>query len=254
MLGERAPAHREDVAGVVLAPVVKGAPPAIKHDKNFIPLHFSDGGGADEVRVLLVYGLQLHAWLKVVLRRPDGLLKRGEKLQCSCQKPSHMCFHTAHTFLKAVAGAISAPFKVLRRNIGHEEAFIRNPSRKRQNDDSRVILVPLCLPKVGWQAQILPPPALLPSGGCSMSPFFSQVPMGWISEESTSLQKSLLLSLPSSRRRRRTPVRPITVAMHTEVEFRGSWASSFIPTLKSLEGGILAYRGKKGLKPMFFNV
>lgn len=75
-----------------------------------------------------------------------------------------------------------------------------------------------------------------------MSPFFSQVPMGWISEESTSLQKSLLLSLPSRRRRRRTPVKPITVAMHTEVELRGSWASSFIPTLKSLEGGILACR------------
>lgn len=245
MLGERAPAHREDVAGVVLAPVVKGAPPAIKHDKNFIPLHFSDGGGADEVWVLLVYGLELHAWLKVVLRRPDGLLKRGENLQCSCLNPSHMCFQAAHTFLKAVAGAISAPFKVLSRNIGHEEAFIRNPSRKRQNDDSHVMLLPLCLPKVCWQAQILPPPALLPSGGCSMSPFFSQVPMGWISEESTSLQKSLLLSLPSSRRRRRTPVRPITVAMHTEVEFRGSWASSFIPTLKSLEGGILAFREKK---------
>lgn len=91
MLGEGAPAHREDVAGVVLAPVVKGAPPAVKHDKYFIPLHFSDGGGADEVRVLLVYGLQLHAWLKVVLRRPDGLLKRAETLQCSRLDPSRVC-------------------------------------------------------------------------------------------------------------------------------------------------------------------
>lgn len=78
-----------------------------------------------------------------------------------------------------------------------------------------------------------------------MSPFFSQVPMGWMSEESTSLQKSLLLSLPSRRRRRRTPVSPITVAMHTDVELRGSWASSFIPTLKSLEGGILACRWRE---------
>lgn len=78
-----------------------------------------------------------------------------------------------------------------------------------------------------------------------MSPFFSQVPMGWMSEESTSLQKSLLLSLPSRRRRRRTPVKPITVAMHTEVELRGSWASSFIPTLKSLESGILACRWER---------
>lgn len=96
--------------------------------------------------------------------------------------------------------------------------------------------------EVSWRARTPPPPAPLPSGGCSMSPFFSQVPMGWMSEESTSLQKSLLLSLPSRRRRRRTPVKPITVAMHTEVELRGSWASSFIPTLKSLEGGILACR------------
>lgn len=93
----------------------------------------------------------------------------------------------------------------------------------------------------------LPPPpplSLSPSGGCSMSPFFSHVPMGWMSDESTSLQKSLLLSLPSRRRRSRTPVRPITVAMQTEVELRGSWASSFIPTLKSLEGGAFAYSDK----------
>lgn len=90
---------------------------------------------------------------------------------------------------------------------------------------------------------LIPPPLTFsPSGGCSMSPFFSQVPIGWMSEESTSLQKSLLLSLPSRRRRRRTPVKPITVAIQTEVELRGSWASSFIPTLKSLEGGTLACR------------
>lgn len=98
MLGERAPAHREDVAGVVLAPVVKGTPPAIKHDKYFIPLHFSDGGRADEVRVLLVYGLQLHAWLKVVLRRPDGLLKRWRNLQCSRLNPTHVFSSSAYLF------------------------------------------------------------------------------------------------------------------------------------------------------------
>lgn len=78
-----------------------------------------------------------------------------------------------------------------------------------------------------------------PSGGCSMSPFLSQVPMGWMSEESTNLQKSLVLSLPSRRRRRRVPIMPITVAMHTELELRGSRASSFIPALKSLVGGTL---------------
>lgn len=169
---------------------------------------------------------------------------------------TRVCFQAAPTFLKAVAGAISAPFKVLSRNIGHEEAFIRNPSRKRQKRRRWRHFYSLCASQKGRRrAQIPPPPAPLPSGGCSMSPFFSQVPMGWISEESTSLQKSLLLSLPSSRRRRRTPVRPITVAMHTDVEFRGSWASSFIPTLKSLEGGIRAFREKKkGLKTTFFNV
>lgn len=78
-----------------------------------------------------------------------------------------------------------------------------------------------------------------PSGGCSMSPFLSQVPIGWMSDESTSLQKSLVLSLPSRRRRSRVPIMPITVAMQTELELRGSRASSFMPALKSLEGGIL---------------
>lgn len=32
------------------------------------------------------------------------------------------------TFLKNIAGAISAPFRVLRRNIGQEDAFIWNPN------------------------------------------------------------------------------------------------------------------------------
>ncbi len=79
-----------------------------------------------------------------------------------------------------------------------------------------------------------------------MSPFLSQVPIGWMSNESTSLQKSLVLSLPSKRKRRRVPIMPITVAMHTEFELRGSRASSFIPALKSLEGGTLACRGTHG--------
>lgn len=86
---------------------------------------------------------------------------------------------------------------------------------------------------------ISPYPHLLPSGGCSMSPFLSQVPIGWMSDESISRQKSLVLSLPSRRRRRRVPIMPITVAMHTELELRGSRASSFIPALKSLLGGTL---------------
>lgn len=77
-----------------------------------------------------------------------------------------------------------------------------------------------------------------PRGGCSIPPFFSQFPMGWISAESTSRQKSFLLSLPSRRRRRRAPVSPTTVAMHVDVVFRGSWASSFILILNSLAGGV----------------
>ena len=84
--------------------------------------------------------------------------------------------------------------------------------------------------------------SVLPSGGWSMSPLLSQLPIGWMSDESTKRQKSLVLSLPSRRRRRRVPIMPITVAMETEVELRGSRASSFMPTLKSLEGGTLDCR------------
>lgn len=81
----------------------------------------------------------------------------------------------------------------------------------------------------------------LPSGGCSMPPFFSQLPIGWISEESTRRQKSFLLSDPSNRSRRREPVRPTTVAIQVDVVLRGSWASSFIPALNSLIGGAGLY-------------
>lgn len=75
VLGQGAPANREDVPGVVLAPVIKGATPAIKHDEDLIALHFSNGGRADEIRVLLVHRLQLHAWLKVVLGGPQRFLE-----------------------------------------------------------------------------------------------------------------------------------------------------------------------------------
>lgn len=53
--------------------------------------------------------------------------------------PSLQVFDALQTFLKAVAGAISAPFKVLNRNIGHEEAFIRNPSRENLITDKRTM-------------------------------------------------------------------------------------------------------------------
>lgn len=76
MLGEGTPANREDVAGVVLAPVIKGAAPAVKHDEDLVALHLSDGGRADEVRVLLVHSFQLHARLEVVLTGPRRFLSR----------------------------------------------------------------------------------------------------------------------------------------------------------------------------------
>jgi len=75
VLGERAPAHREDVPGVVLAPIIEGTPPTIEHDEHLVALYFSDGGRADEVWILLVHGLQLHAWLEIVLRGPWRFLK-----------------------------------------------------------------------------------------------------------------------------------------------------------------------------------
>lgn len=79
-----------------------------------------------------------------------------------------------------------------------------------------------------------------------MPPFFSQLPIGWISEESTRRQKSFLLSDPSNLSRRREPVKPTTVAMQVDVVLRGSWASSFIPALNSLGGGAGLYaRGRE---------
>lgn len=83
MLGEGAPADREDVPGVELAPVIKGPTPAIEHDEDLITLHFSDGGWADEVWVLLVHSLQLHAGLKVVLTGPQRFLEPVQYPQCS---------------------------------------------------------------------------------------------------------------------------------------------------------------------------
>jgi len=81
----------------------------------------------------------------------------------------------------------------------------------------------------------------IPRGGCRSPPVFSQWPIGWRSPESTSLQKSFLSSLPSSRSPSRGPWRLMTVAMHVDVRFRGSDASSFMPTLNSFGGGTDAY-------------
>lgn len=75
MLSEGAPAHRKDVPGVVLAPVIKSTTPPIKHDKDFVALYFSNGCRADKVWVLFVHSLQLHAWFKAVLGGPGRFLK-----------------------------------------------------------------------------------------------------------------------------------------------------------------------------------
>lgn len=72
--GQRTPAHREDVAGVVAAVVIEGSSPAVEGDQHLAPSHLPDGGRADEVRVLAVHRLQLHAHLEGVLRRGRGLL------------------------------------------------------------------------------------------------------------------------------------------------------------------------------------
>lgn len=76
VLCEGTPPHREDVPRVILAPVIKCTPPPIEHDKDLSALHFSDGGRADEVWVLLVHSLQLHAWLEAVLGGALRFLKR----------------------------------------------------------------------------------------------------------------------------------------------------------------------------------
>lgn len=74
MFGGGAPAHGEDVPGVVAAPVIERPPPAVEHHEDLLPLHLADGGRADQVRVLLVHGLQFHPGLEAVVGRPQGLL------------------------------------------------------------------------------------------------------------------------------------------------------------------------------------
>lgn len=75
VLSEGTPAHREDISGVVLAPVIKRTPPPVEHDEDLFTLHFSNGGRADEVWVLLIHSLQLHAWFEAVLWGTWRLLK-----------------------------------------------------------------------------------------------------------------------------------------------------------------------------------
>lgn len=74
MVGQLTPAHGEDVSGVIAAPVIKRPSPAVEHHKHLFPLHLADGGRTDQVRVLLVHGLQFHAGLEAVLGRLQRLL------------------------------------------------------------------------------------------------------------------------------------------------------------------------------------
>ena len=70
----------------------------------------------------------------------------------------------------------------------------------------------------------------------SIPPVFWQCPISDISFESTSFQKSLLSSEPSSRSRTLGPILLMTVAIQVDWE-RGSQASILDPTLNSFLGG-----------------
>ena len=65
---ERPPADRKDVSRVVAAPVVERASPAIKRHVDLIVIDVADSRGTDQLRVLVVHGLQLRARLERVRR------------------------------------------------------------------------------------------------------------------------------------------------------------------------------------------
>lgn len=74
MVGQVTPADGKNVPGVALAPVVEGSTPAVEHDENLVSTHLSDGGRADQARVLSVHCFQLHTDFEVVLQRLERLL------------------------------------------------------------------------------------------------------------------------------------------------------------------------------------
>jgi hypothetical protein len=74
------PAHGEDVARVVAAPVIERAAPAVKLHVDLVAVHCCHGGRADELRVLAVHRLQLQAHRElVVLGRRRLLGAEGER-------------------------------------------------------------------------------------------------------------------------------------------------------------------------------
>lgn len=80
MFSERTPAHWEDVPGVILAPVIKSPPPPVEHDEHLVTPHFSDSGRADQVGILLIYRLQLHAWLEIIQGGSGRFLKKQNQM------------------------------------------------------------------------------------------------------------------------------------------------------------------------------
>lgn len=140
--GEAAPADGENVTRVVAAVVVEGPPPAVEGDQHLDAAQGTDRGRTDEVGVLAVHRLQLHAHLEAVLLWGGWLLlgKNERWVETVGQVLSRwlletLCFSEhvepcAGTLWNMRDGAISAPFSVFRRNIGQDDALRRKPGEK----------------------------------------------------------------------------------------------------------------------------
>lgn len=61
-----APAHREEISGIIACPIVKVSRPTVKGDKHVLSRNRSDGGRANELGVVTIHGLQLVAFLEEV--------------------------------------------------------------------------------------------------------------------------------------------------------------------------------------------
>lgn len=89
MFGQVAPADGEDVSGVKRAPIVKGAAPAVKHDKDLLTSDLPHRGRTYEIRVLPVHRFQLHARLEVVFGRRGWFLNVTQKCDHFLVQPSY---------------------------------------------------------------------------------------------------------------------------------------------------------------------
>lgn len=90
MFCQGTPADREDVSGVEGAPVVKGASPAVEHDKNLLTSDLTHCGGTNQVRVLPVHSLQLHTRLKVVFGRAGRFLMKHVNIHANKMNPANV--------------------------------------------------------------------------------------------------------------------------------------------------------------------